>query len=352
MKKRTCLFMAIPTCLILILGICAYILFAAQIKAMSTISKLSDDLYYLAYPGDYGFQAFLEQGGAASAEEVGSYVAEFLSHGFYKYEPIATTQGCSTISVKLPDGGYGFGRNFDWKDCTAMIVKTTPKDGYASFSTSNLNFLGFGDGFAPEGFANKLLSLAAVYVPLDGKNEKGLCVADLMIEYPEETHQETGKTALTTTTAIRLLLDKAATVDEAIALLEQYDMHSDADMMHHLAISDATGYSVVVEYINNVMYVTETQVVTNFFLTQSDVYGIGSEASKGRFEALSQLYDETSGIMDMDEIKGGLSSVRQSSWFEENWKTQWSVVYNKTTCEILFYHRENYQSHYHFKFEP
>ena len=43
-----------------------------------------------------------------------------------------------------------------------------------------------------------------------------------------------------TTTAIRLLLDKA------VDLLSQYDMHSSADMIHHLSIEDAEGNSVVI----------------------------------------------------------------------------------------------------------
>lgn len=106
--------------------------------------------------------------------------------------------------------------NVDWQDCTIMIVETKPENGYASVSTCNMDFLGFGEDYLPEGFLNKMLALSAVYVPLDGMNEMGLCVADLMIDTDENICQDTGKTSLTTTTAIRLLLDKAATVDEAV----------------------------------------------------------------------------------------------------------------------------------------
>ena len=48
----------------------------------------------------------------------------------------------------------------------------------------------------------------------------------------EETHQQTEKPDLTTTTAIRLLLDQAANVDEAVALLGQYDMNSSIGSSH------------------------------------------------------------------------------------------------------------------------
>ena len=96
----------------------------------------------------------------------------------------------------------------------------------------------------------RMQSITAIYVPLDGMNAKGLVVADLTAGDDEETYQRTGKVNLTTTTAIRLLLDKAADVDEAVALLKQYDMNSSIGISHHLSIADAHGKSIVVEYVN------------------------------------------------------------------------------------------------------
>lgn len=46
------------------------------------------------------------------------------------------------------------------------------------------------------------------------------------------------------------------------------------NMMVHFPLSDASGRSVVVEYVNNEMKVTETQAVTNFYLTEGEKYGI------------------------------------------------------------------------------
>ena len=54
-----------------------------------------------------------------------------------------------------------------------------------------------------------------------------------------------------------------ANVDEALTLLQQYDLHASMGMMIHFALADTTGRGVVVEYINNEMVVTETPVVTN-----------------------------------------------------------------------------------------
>ena len=50
-------------------------------------------------------------------------------------------------------------------------------------------------------------------------------VADLMVSHEEGIDQNTDKPDITIVSGLRLLLDKAANVDEAIELLSQYDMH-------------------------------------------------------------------------------------------------------------------------------
>ena len=49
-------------------------------------------------------------------------------------------------------------------------------------------------------------------------------------------------------------------------------------MMLHLALSDKSGRSVAVEYVNNEMSVAETPVVTNFYLTREINMGLGQNS--------------------------------------------------------------------------
>ena len=84
-----------------------------------------------------------------------------------------------------------------------------------------------------------MVTLAAPYAPLDGMNEKGLAVGVLLID-TTPTNQNTKKVDITTTTAIRMMLDKAKNVDEALALLSSYDMHSSANSCYHFQICDAS----------------------------------------------------------------------------------------------------------------
>lgn len=332
---------------VVILAVGAWSMFGANLKAAQSVQKLEDGLYTMEYVGDYGFDEFLKQGGASSDAKMAEYITSFLSHGFWKPEAneVEKKFGCSALTVTSPTGEMLMGRNFDWqgKRPNTMIVHTKPKNGYESVSTCNLEFLGFGEGWKPEGMPNQYMALAAIYVPLDGLNEKGLCVADLINGDQEATHQDTEKPDLTVVSAIRLLLDKAATVDEAVALLEQYDMNSSIGTSHHLAISDATGKSVVVEYVNNEMIVTQTAVVTNHYLSAGEKYGVGNEKSHLRFETLSKMKSDTEGIMTAEELKGCMEKVSYPDI------TQWSIVYDKKNLKIDYYWQRNYEKSFSFE---
>ena len=340
---------AVILVLAIVFGI-AWSIFGAQLVATTTIEKLDDGLYVMSYVGDYGFDGYLEQGGGSSAKEMAAYIMSFLSGGFYNpggNESQEAEIGCSTITVKDSDGNMIFGRNYDWQPCRAMIVHTKPENGYESVSTSCIDFLGFGEEWEPDtSMGNRFMALAAVYVPLDGMNEKGLCIADLMAGDKVETHQNLGKIDLTTTAAIRLILDKAATVDEAIELLKEIDIHSDIGSAHHFAISDVTGKSVVIEYVDNEMYVTETVSVTNHYLSEVDKKGTGSEQSHIRYNKLIELYSVSGGIMTQEEVKNALSVVSQSNFETSNSVTVWSIVFVPETQTAMFYYKEDFTNPY------
>lgn len=329
--------------LFLIIGM--WRMFGEKISAAKSVVRLDEGLYYMEYSGDYGFDGFLSRGGAASDAEMGEYIMEFLSNGFYKAEAAETERdfGCSTLCAADMSGAQLMGRNFDWQECSAMIVHTIPDGGYESISTCNLDFLGFGEEWKPEGMQNQYMALAAVYVPLDGMNEKGLCVADLISGDETETHQDFGNPDLTTVSAIRLLLDKAATVDEAIALLQEYDMNSSIGTAHHLALSDAAGRAVVIEYINDEMVVTDTPAVTNHYLSDGEKFGIGNEESHRRYDALIEIQQSRDGVMEADELKNCMESVS----YEDI--TQWSIIYDKMNLTIDFYWQRQYDLPYHFE---
>jgi len=324
--------------LVLILVLTVAVLFGGEIASMSSVRQMgATDLFAMQYKADYGLDTFLEVGASSDADLV-----VFMSQRLLKGIPLKfdlPDLGCSTFLAKTPDGEYIFGRNFDNKDTPVLMLTTTPKNGYASISVVNLSFIGYSSGYLPDKFLNRILLLAAPYAPLDGVNEKGLAIGVLQID-TVPTHQNTGKTDITTTSAIRMILDKAASVDEALDLLQQFDMCSSAGGCYHFQIADASGRSVIVEYIEDEFTVIEGDCATNFLLAPGDWYNFGG--GQNRYEILEKTLEENSGVLSAQEGMDLLAAVQQNS-------TQWSVVYNltKKTAELCLH--KDYENPYFFK---
>lgn len=335
-------------------------MFGTQLTAANTIEKLDEGLWAMEYKGDYGFDGFLAQGGASSDAAMADYIASYLSHGFWKPDTSAAggNYGCSALAAESPEGGMLFGRNFDWSECKAMVIHTVPQNGYESVSTCCLDFLGFGEDWVPDNdMGSKFMALAAVYVPLDGMNEKGLCVADLVVEPGEVVHQDTDNPDLTTVSALRLLLDKTATVDEAVKLLGQYDMNFSIDSAHHFGISDATGKSVVVEWMGDEMLVTETNVVTNHYLAgdaEPDLEEVPKQYQDSyiRYRTLYGRYLDANGKLTAEEVLEDMKTVASSNFNDyrtdgETRRTQWTLVFDQNALTAELYRCEDWQRPYH-----
>lgn len=316
------------------------------ITPTSDIVELEDGLFAVKYTGDYKLDKFLEQGGAASDADVMKFLTKHLFSGKSVLEFFGSTFGCSTVSVQSTEGSYIFVRNFDWNACDALVVSAQPEKGYASISTVNMDFIQAA-GMELERLPDEMKTMAALYAPLDGMNEKGLCVSVNMIEDSATIRQETDKKDITTTTAVRLLLDQAADVDEALELLKKYDLHASMGMMVHFALADVKGNAVAVEYVDNEMVVTNTPVVTNFYLAEGKKHGIGTEQSHTRYEILTELLKEKQ-TMDMQGVRDALDRVSKDN-FGEFESTEWSIVFHQGNGEVHYYHRENYEKAYKFK---
>lgn len=352
MKKAVKIILIVFASLLLLLIIAlagAYMMFKNEINAISSIECLDPEkhLYKMEYSGDYGIDKLMSEGGADSDSAVSDFCTEYISKGFYKSVVKTGKPACSVLSVSSPDGVKLYGRNFDWDAEVSMVLVTKNNGGYASITTIDLENLGYTKDYLPDNFGNSFIAAAAPYVPMDGMNEKGLCVSDLEVNnISERTNQDNGLPDVTTTVAIRLMLDKCASTDEAVALLKQYDMHGSANIMHHISISDVTGNSVVVEYVNNEMIVTPTDVLTNFYIYDGEPEKHKSDSSYVRYETLSKLYSEKSGIMTANEVTEGMKSVSQTSG---TWKTEWSVIYDQTNLQSDFYYMGNFDKKYHFE---
>lgn len=337
-------------------------LWVEQHDSLKSITKVADNYYLMDYTYDYDLDTLLESKSGNSTtvglllysfadvflqlnpeakkiiSNLGFYIDidnEGVSDFFSKVSDFASF-GCTTFNATTPSGDKLFARNYDYMDSPGMTVWTHPKDGYASVSTVSLYFFGYGGSFLPEDLLTSLLTLLAPYIPVDGMNEKGLSIGVLELETPE-TFQQTEKKDITTTAVIRHVLDHAATVDEAIAIFNEFDMHDflGVGCTYHYQIADASGDTAIIEYANGETTVlrpdeSETLVATNFWLSEGvdDPEGVGYD----RYETAKSMLMENNYIVTEEEAMNILDATHLENADLHGYicSTLWSIVFNNT----------------------
>jgi hypothetical protein len=296
---------------------------------VSLIRRIHHNLSCSVCSGDLGFDRFLSQGG--SPTEDGTY--EFLKSLLDAPAGLRFSVdglGCSTMQA-VGEGACYFGRNFDWSDCPLLVLVSHPANGYASISSVNMDFVSNRIGDIPE---DKLVA-AAYYAPLDGMNDQGLCISVNLLPDGMELHQATGKPALTITTAIRLLLDKAATVEEALTLLQSYDLSTTTGLTIHYLIADANGRSVCAEYIHNVLSVVETPVMTNHYLTPGPYFGLARNNSVERYGHL-MAYLQANATHTAESVRAAMAGIFHG--------TQWTAIFDQHALTAVYYQKDDYDA--------
>jgi Acyl-coenzyme A:6-aminopenicillanic acid acyl-transferase len=250
--------------------------------------------------------------------------------------------GCSCFSAfNLPDQAI-FGRNYDWtKNIPILLLFTHPANGYASASMVDLS-LGFGikEPSWDDPRDRQLLSLAP-YIPLDGMNERGLTVA-LMKVPKAQAPVDPNKVTIIFLAAIRMMLDKAQTVDEAISLLAAYNLMY---LQQHLLIADAHGNSAMVEFVDGEIKVIRSkkpwQVGTNFILSDN----LESPRTMcPRYDTIDRTLEQSNGRISTEKTMALLKEVSQHGAA----KTIFSMVYNQISGDIEIAVDRKFDRLYHY----
>lgn len=327
--KKVLLRVAVGLGIFIIVAAIAFVaLFWNELKTLSSLKKVDEyPLYTMTYAGDYGFDEFLKTG-ASSDEDIEKFVTKRLMKGL-DIDLGITGDGCTAFTADSGEGGRIFARNFDHLYTPSLLLFTDPDDGYASVSTVNLAYAGYTEDKLPGGFSiDSFMVLAAPYLPFDGMNEKGLAVALLAVPEAQGPFDPKHVT-LNTTTAVRLLLDKAATVDQAVELLDHFNIYFSGGIACHYLISDASGESVIVEYVDGELQEITSpenyQIASNF--TAYNNLGEGATEFT-RCEAVEKKLKPAGGVISGRDAMGLLQSV--GIVLEGEDKLQWSVVYDQT----------------------
>jgi predicted choloylglycine hydrolase len=127
---------------------------------------------------------------------------------------------------------------------------------------------------------------------------------------------------------IRKMLDHAHDVDEAVAILQSYNIEWGGGPPLHYLIADSSGRSVLVEFYEGekVMIPNETSwhLATNHLRAMADETG---PSGCWRYDKIHQQLTETGGQLTTQDALDLLAKVSQEG-------TQWSVVYGMSTGDV------------------
>jgi hypothetical protein len=246
-------------------------------------------------------------------------------------EPAATTGpsglrkpfGCTVFLAGDPARPV-LGRNFDWDPNPALILRTDPPGGTATTSIVDISYLGFdrahlADLDTPAG---RRALLRAPLLPFDGMNEHGLAVAMAADEAAVATRRP-GRALVGSVRIMRLVLERARTVRQAVAVLGAYDLDFSGGPPLHYFVADATGAAAIVEFVGGRFTVIPRgdqpwQVMVNF---QQATSNEASRRADRRWRTATERLAATRGRLDSRQVLGLLADVRQGI-------TQWSVAYD------------------------
>ena len=215
--------------LVTVLGLSA--LLYGPVKTLASLEKVDDfPLYVMRFQGSYLFDFFAEKG------------TDWVV--YRKLYKMVNPDACTSFAALNPEGERVFGRNFDWRHRASLLLFTDPPKGYASVSMVDLYYLGL-EGKQKIPWSRRLSLLAAPYATIDGMNECGVAVGQNAVpqrKFPKDPNKPT----LLNSQLLRLVLDHAKDVNEAITLVQQYN--ADFVIPVHLHIADVSGKSAIIEY--------------------------------------------------------------------------------------------------------
>ncbi|MGE5249783.1 MAG: linear amide C-N hydrolase [Bacteroidota bacterium] len=304
-----------------------------QAATLSSLKKVDDyPLYTMTYVASYGDRADSDVPGNLPQTALTAQRACG-----------AASWGCSLFAALGDPENRLYGRNFDWQFSPAVLLFTDPPDGYASVSMVDIAYLGFtGDrskDLTERPLTERRALLDAPFLPFDGMNEKGLAVGMAAV-LPGNMPSDPKKETIGELQAIREMLDHAATVDDAVAILGSYNIDMGSVPIHYL-VASSSGDSALVEFYKGEMHVFRNELpwqhTTNFLLASVDGQPQGQCR---RYDLIQERLSKLSGTLTSPDAMALLHDASQDN-------TQWSVVYHMTSGDLEVVMGRNYEEAAH-----
>jgi len=239
---------------------------------------------------------------------------------------------CSLFAAVGDGSEPVYGRNLDWPRHPVLVLIAEPPDAYASITMVDLSFIlpiEFTHTLDQLPIAERAFLLQTPQWTFDGMNDQGVAigmaaVADSVV--PSDPALET----VGSLQIMRRVLDRAASVEEALEILEQVNVDMQGGPCVHYLIADKDDHAVLVEYWDGEMTVLHADEpwlwATNYHLCrveESDRPGLC-----WRYDLIGERLRDSSGILTRRDAMSLLESVSWQSSDGSSHGTQWSIVYD------------------------
>lgn len=365
MKKAIKIILIVLISIILALTVIVWCLWGGEIRTLASLKQVDGNpyLYAMEYKASYDLDEIIERDVDQNAELL-NYVTAKIGKGIPikgKSAQVADENGkletfnCTSFQVKNATGkGFLYGRNYDYFANPTLVTISRPKNGYASMAASDMSHFGYNLESLPTSFTKKLMCLAAIYAPVDGINEKGLCTSIMALPH-QPANQNSGKHSVGTSIIMRLWLDRCATVDEALNLLATVDLRHDSIVGsgYHYMVADASGDCAIIEFDKEDGWKTlvlrkpsdqQYMLVTNHLLspkyrTDTPDPAVGNPNSKSwwRYETADNYLKGLGGVLTPDQAQECLNMVHWDHLVLPNGKvevTQHSNIYDQQMLSL------------------
>ena len=346
----------------------------AMINSVKNLDGLGR-LYEVDYTVDYKLDEVITSELAQGKGQAGLFAAiPALLYDTENPKPENASFGAGCSAFAVPEaGGIDFlmGRNYDFRHATAtgyqpiaaILVRTAPEGGKKSIAMVDGANLGFGQGFYEDPDQDMSMLMGLPYAILDGINEDGFAIGVLALREVPTVQKEQDKHTISTTVAMRLLLDRVSTVREAIDTLKKYNLDMSLAgegsipegayehpiekgcVNYHYYMADATGDFAIVEYCFAPDHLSTTPMfmevkqggdnnryLTNFYVSNAMA---GRPEGKNnsthglnRYNTLEKTLSHAGYELSKSEAMQLLNYVSQPPTEDFTSQTQWSSLYN------------------------
>lgn len=259
-----------------------------------------------------------------------------------------TWRYCSVFAIGFGDDVL-LGRNWDNQNVGSIVIsRYRPADGYASVSLSRAIDMGFPMNLDLEQLAGSDLADKLVLAPfyaVEGINVAGLTVAVAGVKEVKHDPERQGERVFVSY-LVRKILDRARSVDEAVALAKRYiPFDLDRNSLNtHFLMADASGKSVILEYDQDQWRVIpgkgSWQIMTNKVVFDVPDRVLADRC--WRFGAITDALEKAEGKISWTTAMKTLQRVAQDG-------TTWSTVYLPSEQQLYLSVYKNWDVAYRLK---